>query len=237
MQYTLESERTIVVECVSFCGGPYRLEGELAYPETVRPVGAAVVAGPHPLLGGNRQNNVVRGVGDGLATRGLATLRFDYRGVGGSEGPAVDVAEHMATFWTTGHVPDEMTLAEDVQAALAQVRQAAGQDLPVALIGYSFGCALLPQVALDGVERPVMVLVAPTLGKHDYDSYNSVSCPLLVIASEDDFAADVERLEKWVQRLPGSARLIRQRLDNHFFRGHEAWLAETIGDFLAGQWR
>jgi hypothetical protein len=41
-----------------------------------------VLAGPHPLLGGTLHNNVVRGLGDGPARGGLATLRFNYRGVG-----------------------------------------------------------------------------------------------------------------------------------------------------------
>jgi alpha/beta superfamily hydrolase len=237
MQSTLETGQVIVVERVAIDGGPYRLEGELAYPETAPPVGAAVIAGPHPLLGGNRQNNVVRGVGDGLAARGLATLRFDYRGVGGSDGPAVDVAEHMARFWATGHVPDEMALAEDVRCAVGHLRRAAGPHLPLALVGYSFGCALLPFAPLDGTNRPVLVLVAPTVGKHDYDSYKSVSSPVLVLASEDDFAADAARLERWVDGLTAPARLIVRLLDNHFFRGHEPWLAETIADFLADQWR
>jgi alpha/beta superfamily hydrolase len=237
MQHTLDPKVSIVVERVSFVAGPYRLDGELAYPDTDPPIGTAIVAGPHPLLGGNRQNNVVRGLGDGLAARGLATLRFDYRGVGGSEGPAVDVAEHMAQFWATGHVPDEMALAEDVRGAVAFLRRAAGAELPLALVGYSFGCALLPDVPLDGIARPVMVLVAPTLGKHDYEAYNSVSCPVLAIASEDDFAAEAGKVRGWVDSLTSPARLILRRLDNHFFRGHEAWLAETVADFLAEQWR
>jgi alpha/beta superfamily hydrolase len=237
MQSTLEPGQAIVVERVSITGGPYRLEGELAYPETAPPVGVAVIAGPHPLLGGNRQNNVVRGVGDGLAARGLATLRFDYRGVGGSEGPTIDVAEHMAQFWATGHVPDEMALTDDVRCAVGHLRRAAGPELPLALVGYSFGCALLPHAPLDATARPALVLIAPTLGKHDYDSYKSVCCPVLAIASEDDFSADAGRLERWVDGLAAPARLILRRLDNHFFRGHEAWLAETIADFLAEQWR
>ena len=72
----------LVVESVRFSAGRYRLEGELAYPEAALPRGALVLAGPHPLLGGNMHNNVVRGLGDGLAQHGLATLRFNYRGVG-----------------------------------------------------------------------------------------------------------------------------------------------------------
>ena len=107
----------LVVEQVRFPSGPYRLEGELAYPDDDAPVGAAVVAGPHPLLGGDMHNNVVVGLSEGLAGRGLAVLRFNYRGVGGSEGPAVDVAAHLARFWATSHVADEGDFRFDLAAA------------------------------------------------------------------------------------------------------------------------
>src|SRR5690349_2781214 len=74
----------IVVETVQFTAGPYKLEGELAYSippfdlsadgdEGGRMRGGVVLAGSHPLLGGNMHNNVVRGLGDGLAEHGWAT--------------------------------------------------------------------------------------------------------------------------------------------------------------------
>jgi alpha/beta superfamily hydrolase len=191
--------RPTVAEGLHFASGPYRLHGELAYPEAGRPAGAAVLASPHPLLGGNMHNNVVRALAAGLAGRGLLTLRFDYRGVGLSEGPAVDVAAHLARFWQTSHAPDEMALADDVQAAVAALR-AATPDVPAALVGYSFGCALLPHVRVGGPPCP-RVLIAPTVGKHDYSSYKAVNGPLLVIASEDDFATDSGRLRAWFDGL------------------------------------
>jgi alpha/beta superfamily hydrolase len=223
-------DEPIAVEGVCFEAGPYRLQGELAYPEAEIPRGAVVLAGPHPLLGGTMDNNVVRCLAGGLARRGWATLRFDYRGAGRSEGPPIDVARHMALFWETSHVPDEMNLRHDVQAATAFVRQATAGDLPLVLLGYSFGCALLPHVE----ERAVCarVLVAPTVGKHDYTPFEAIPGPLLVVASEDDFAADATELRHWFDRLPGPGELILDHFDNHFFRGHEEWLAETVVRFL-----
>ena len=232
MPHAPDTERPIVVEDVRFASGPHRLHGALAYPETGQPGGAVVLAGPHPLLGGNMHNNVVRGLGDGLAARGLLTLRFDYRGVGLSEGPAVDVTAHLARFWETSHVPDEMALAEDVQAAVHWVRGLTGPSLPLALIGYSFGCALLPHVRVAG-ESAGLVLVAPTVGKHAYDAYAAVQGPLLLIASEDDFATGPEQLQCWFDGLTAPRRLILKRFDNHFFRGHEGWLAETLFAFIS----
>jgi alpha/beta superfamily hydrolase len=230
-----ESEAPIVEE-IYFSSNAFRLHGELAYPECDRVIGAAVIAGPHPLLGGNMQNNVVRGIGDELARRQIATLRFNYRGVGRSEGPRMDMFGNLAEFWKTSHVPDEIDLWQDVQGAINCIRQAAGPQLPLALIGYSFGCALLPRLKPD-LNLPPLILLAPTIAKHDYDSYLAVKNPKLVIASEDDFASDADRLLTWFDALTPPKRLIQKRFDNHFFRGHEAWLAATVFDFLRDQWR
>ena len=235
MQPVIEYELPIVEE-IFFSSKGFRLHGELVYPEIDRVIGAAVIAGPHPLLGGNMHNNVVRGIGDELARRQVVTLRFNYRGVGRSEGPRMDVIGNVAEFWKTSHVHDEMDLSQDVQGAIDCARQAVGPVLPLALIGYSFGCALLPRVQLD-VGSPALILLAPTIAKHDYDSYVAVKNAKLVIASEDDFASDAARLQSWFEALTPPKRLIQKRFDNHFFRGHEAWLAETVFDFLQEQWR
>lgn len=236
MPFPCEPTSPTVAEDVLISGGPYSLQGRLAYLEVGEVRGVAVIAGPHPLLGGDLDNNVVRGVADGLAERGLATLRFNYRGVGRSEGPPRDVTRHLAQFWQTSHVADEMDLGRDVEAAVAWARRTVGPDVPLALIGYSFGCALLAHLRPDapGLLR---ILIAPTVGKHDYDAFLSMQDPLLVIGSEDDFATDADRLRVWFDRLRAPAQLILRHLDNHFFRGHERWLAETLWDFLDSQWR
>jgi alpha/beta superfamily hydrolase len=224
-----------VTEDVQFRAGAYQLHGELSYPEMKRARGAVVIAGPHPLLGGNMRNNVVRRLGDGLASAGLGTLRFDYQGVGRSEGPPVDVARHQAEFLKTTHAPGEQDFWHDLQAAVGFVRQTM-PDAPVALVGYSFGCVLLPKV--EPVEDlAALALIAPTIGKHDYAAFGSVQAPLLVVASEDDFATDIEQLETWLGTLTMPHQLVRQLCDNHFFRGHEDWLVEVVCRFLDGYWR
>lgn len=224
--------RSIVVERIQFPAGQHLLEGELAYDEgACSPIGGAVLAGSHPLLGGNMHNNVVRGLGDGLAERGLATLRFNYRGVGRSQGCPVDVAQHMAEFWETSHVPGEMDLWRDVQGAADFLYPIVGPGKRLTLIGYSFGCALLPSLCLS--EPPAaLVLIAPPLDKHDYSEFTKAKCPLLVIASDNDFTCNPERLREWFATLPPQKELIQAPMDNHFFRGHEAWLADIVFAFL-----
>jgi alpha/beta superfamily hydrolase len=224
-----------VVECVYFPAGPYRLEGELVFDEEVaQPRGGVVLAGSHPMLGGTMHNNVVRGLGDGLAEHGWVSLRFNYRGVGRSQGPAVDVARHTAEFWETSHVPGEKDHEQDLSEAINFLRGVIGPSLPVVLIGYSFGCTLLTH-ALGPVAPAAYVLVAPPVNKHELLGFDSAPTPVLVIASEDDFAIDRDRLRSWFNRLCGPKKSIITRLDNHFFRGHEPWLVRTALEFLQEQ--
>jgi hypothetical protein len=234
---TLCAPEALVREAVSFQAGQYRLEGELAYPEAAAPAGAVVLAGPHPLLGGSMDNNVVRALAEGLARRGRATLRFNYRGVGGSEGPAVDPTERVARFWETSHVPDELNHQADLAGAVAFLRCVVGPEMPLALIGYSFGCSLLPAALPAAGVAAALVLVAPTVGTHDYCAYDGVANPKLVIAPEGDFAADAAALSRWFGGLPAPKEIVRPRLDGHFFRGHEHWLLATVGTFLNSEWR
>jgi alpha/beta superfamily hydrolase len=226
------ADDSVYVEAVRFRSDGWLLSGELAYPGGAAPVAAALVVGPHPLLGGTMTNNVVRGLGDGLARRGVLTLRFDYRGVGSSEGPAANVTERLSEFWQTSRVDDEADYRRDAAAAAAFLRGLAGSELPLARVGYSFGCSLLDMPG-PGADSP-LVLVAPTVGTHAYESFAAVTSPKLVIAPEGDFAADAGRLREWFDRLAPPKELIAPRSDGHFFRGHEEWLAETVARFLAG---
>jgi alpha/beta superfamily hydrolase len=218
-----------VVEVVEFASGDLTLEGRLAYPEGDTARGAVVIAGPHPLLGGDFKNNVVTALTSGLARRGFVTLAFNYRGVGRSDGRPADVSAHLTEFWATSHVDAEPGYGDDLVAATAYLRSVVGDGLRFGLVGYSFGCSLLPGAA--GSSDPA-ALIAPTVGTHDYDGFARCGGPKLVIAPDGDFAADAIGLREWFRRLPEPKRLLRGRWDDHFFRGHEAWLTDSVAGFL-----
>jgi alpha/beta superfamily hydrolase len=232
MQSLLDME---VVEEVWFLSGSLRLKGELAYPESISPIGAVVLAGPHPMLGGNLGNNVVRGLATGLAQRGVATLSFNYQGFGRSEGEVSNLASQIEEFWVSSHTSEELSYASNYLAAISAIHDMVGNHLPLALMGYSFGCTLLPKAECNS-DVP-LVLIAPTLGNHDYSAFRSIRNALLVVAPEGDFAADSTLVEQWFQSLTASKQLVRGEWDNHFFRGHEDRLAATVFDFLSVSWR
>src|SRR5262245_12950654 len=101
--------------------------------------GAVVLAHPHPLYGGDMENPVVVRAAEVCAGLGLATLRFNFRGVGHSTGlHGKGVVERV-----------------DIETALAHLRGAGTPNRRVALVGYSFGAAVAAQVA---AHQPVSAL-------------------------------------------------------------------------------
>jgi alpha/beta superfamily hydrolase len=143
------------------------LSAEAALPRS--PWAAAVVCHPHPLYGGNMHNNVVDALVRAMAGAGAAVVRFDFRGVGQSEG-------------THGGGQEERL---DVVAAIDAVAPLAG-DGPVLLAGYSFGALVALTVAdprLDG-----WLAVAPPLATAEPGTVlaGTDHRPKLVLAPEHD---------------------------------------------------
>ena len=113
---------------VSFIAKGMTFEGIIALPDGEGPFPGVVMCHPHPLNGGNMDNNVVVAVTFGLADAGIASLRFNFRGVGNSQG------EH-----SKGEKEYEETLvAMDFLGALPDVN-----DERIGLSGYSFSTRVI----------------------------------------------------------------------------------------------
>jgi alpha/beta superfamily hydrolase len=104
------------------------LDGDLALPAGTGP--GVVVAHPHPLYGGDRHNAVVDAVFRALAESGAAVLRFDFRGIGRSEGTH------------DGGASERLDVAAGVELLELYVG-----DQPIVLAGYSFGALVALDVA------------------------------------------------------------------------------------------
>jgi alpha/beta superfamily hydrolase len=229
------SHEAVIVEEVRFSAGPNDLRGELVYAEAGHPIAAAVLAGPHPLLGGSMHNNVLRVLGDGLASRGLVTLRFNYR-CASDNAPGAGLLQRMTEFWQRSRLAEEREFADDLGAAVAFLTNVVGPEPALALIGYSFGCTLLPR-ALPTDRDTALVLIAPTVGTHGLEDFFTLANPKLVIAPHGDFALDEKMFPEWFDRLSAPKELARPTIDGHFFRGCEETLVELVDAFLDRHWR
>jgi hypothetical protein len=199
---------------ITFPCGDLKLEGLLTLPEREAP-GAAVVCHPHPMYGGSMHNNVVEAVLEALWRRQLATLRFNFRGVGDSEGE-YDGGE--------GEL-------DDVREAVAFLAGKAGVK-SVLLAGYSFGASVSLRAGLTdpAVDRLVLVAlpVAGMTGPSD-----STSKPVLLVSGDRDSYSPLEPLRTLAGKLGSRARLEILAGADHFFGGYEARLSALIGAALA----
>lgn len=201
--------------------------GELLYGDCAS-TGAALVIPPHPYMGGRMELPLITAVAAALASRDIVTLRFDYGGVGKSEGPPVQIGPAMQQFWATGAAPEDPVFIDEARSALEWLSRAAACD--PALVGYSFGAYAATRLARSS--PPALVMVAPTVARHDYSDFSNERTPTLVIYGDGDFATSDEALKKWSDRLAGHTMLKRIASGDHFFRGAEGQVADLCAAFL-----
>ncbi len=123
-------------------GAAGAIEVAASIPDSPRAL--AVIAHPHPLYGGTMDNKVVTTLARAFAEAGAAAFRFNFRGVGATEG-----------------VHDEgRGETEDCLAVIAHAKRTAGEQLPLWLAGFSFGGAVAVRASAREDFRQ-LVLVAP----------------------------------------------------------------------------
>jgi len=199
-----------------------KLEGLLHERQGHTPEVAAIVCHPHPLHGGTLHNKVVHRVAASFHDPlGAAVLRFNFRGVGGSEGKF-------------DHGVGEL---EDARSALAFLRRRyPGTRLWVA--GFSFGAWVAARLAASepGIER--LVLIAPPVRSSSFEVLRAASVWKLIVQGTRDEVCPLADLEcewmTWAQ----PRRLILIEGATHFFDRQLGALAEalvqTLGDPIKG---
>jgi alpha/beta superfamily hydrolase len=161
--------------------------------------GVAVIAHPHPLQGGTMHNKVVTILERALLELGLATVRFNFRGVGQSEG-----------------VHDEgIGETDDLVAIASWLRQALPGDTQW-LAGFSFGSYVTLRAA-PRVHPAQLILVAPPVGRWDFSAIAAPACPWLIVQGEDDEIVDAKAVFAWAATLKPAPQLVRMPETGHFF--------------------
>jgi uncharacterized protein len=208
MQRSLSEE-----EVVTFCSGKLRLEGRIAAAEESR-FGAAICH-PHPQYGGDMENSVVATCASALRAEGVATLRFNFRGVGASEG-------------SYGGGSAEI---EDALAAVSLLRERAPRA-ELSLGGYSFGAmvALLAGHGHPDVDRLFAIALPATM--FDAEPILASGKPKLFLLGDRDSFCPFARLEQLVGRLAGPCSLVRLEDADHFLFGFEERVGAEVARFV-----
>lgn len=191
-----------------------RLECLLEASDAGEPVAAAVVCHPHPLHGGSMQNKVAHTLARSFLGSGFAVLRFNFRGVGRSEG-AFD---------------DGVGEVEDVLAAIAHMR-AQFVALHMWLAGFSFGAGMAIRAATK-TNVAGLVTIAPAASRFAGELPVQPTCPWLIVHGEDDELVPIDETIDWLNLLEPGPELQMFPATTHFFHGRLVELRETVRAFV-----
>jgi len=172
------------------------------------------VCHPHPLGGGTMHNKVVFRVAAGLVGAGLATLRFNFRGVGASTGLHGEIE---------GGV-------EDVRDTLAYLRSNFPDD-KITLAGFSFGSRVGMQVGMDDPDVVRLISVGTPVEKYrDYDFLTAVTKPILFIHGDRDEFSSVASLRSLTDRISHAEVVVFENC-GHFFDEHLSELRDVVREW------
>ncbi len=190
---------TEATEC--FITGPAgKLEVLVDYPEdmTVRPA-VVVLCHPHPQHGGTMRNKVVTIMERALRELGLPTVRFNFRGVGESEGEFDDGDGETA----------------DLMAVIDWVRSVRPDD-DLWLGGFSFGAFVTLKAAQDVPVRQ-LISIAPPVERYGFSDFVPPNCPWLVVQGDEDDVVSPEAVVTWSEGLDQKPSLVIMEGTGHFF--------------------
>jgi alpha/beta superfamily hydrolase len=192
---------------IAFSAGSFEIEGLLCKNSDDRGV---VITHPHPLYGGNMHNNVVGAIARTYQTQGYSTLRFNFRGVGSSQ----------------GSYSDGIGEQEDVRAAIAYLADLGLKQIDLA--GYSFGAWVNGNIscAEDGIAN--MVMVSPPVAFIDFGPLGALGCLKLIITGSRDDIAPAEMIRRSYRKWNAEAQFEVIDGADHFYGGYENRLEEVL---------
>ena len=176
---------------------------------------AVVLAHPHPLHGGTMHTKAVYHLAKGFTRIGCAVLRFNFRGVGTSEG-------------TFHEGPGEMA---DFRAGLDfMAKRHPHTELWAA--GFSFGAWVALTVGALDDQVTTLVGVAPPITTCDFSAVRDSMKPKFLIVGERDEVAPLRTVREFYAQIPEPKELVVIDMADHLFDGHVTELADTIEDLL-----
>lgn len=194
------------------CG---KIEAIYSVPKTT-PTGCGIVCHPDPTQEGTMYNKVVTAINWAMETMDWVTIRFNYRGVGKSEG-------------SFGEVIGETEDARAVQRWL----QTQHPDLPLHLAGFSFG-SFIASTLVTELPAQSLVTAAPVVSRGEYPALAPITCPWLAVVGEADELVSIAEIETFKKESQQNFELVSFPETSHFFHGQLIPLRETVKAFYQG---
>jgi len=201
-------------EKVVIAGPVGPLEAVCEVPDGYAGRDCAVVCHPHPLYGGTLQNKVVHSTARALQECGVATLRFNFRGVGASAGSFDD---------GRGETQDALAVCDYALARWPAAR--------LTLAGFSFGSFVAFQAA---ALRPAvrLYMIAPPVARFDFAAHPAPRVPWIVIQGDRDELVDAAQVLAWAHSARPPPTIVMVEGAEHFFHGRLNELKDAVQSHL-----
>ena len=204
---------------VTFKSEGLELEGIIGYPnQEGKATPGVVICHPHPLMGGNMENMVVVAVYSALVQQGLIALRFNFRGVGNSEG----------TYSKGEKEPGDVKGAINVLKSLPAV-----DGRRIGLAGYSFGAGVVMGGISNYSDAKALALISPPSQRLKDSTISKYSRPKLFISGDEDALVPPAELEAYVRSLPQPVQFTLVQGADHYWGEHMQEVASQVAQFFA----
>lgn len=199
----------------TFSSGSLNLEGVIHLPQSSgEKLPGVVLCHPHPLYGGDMNNNVVVSVSRTLSERGIVAFRFNFRGVGLSE----------------GGFDDGNGEQDDLRAAITALAERAELDPQrLGIMGYSFGGMVALFVGKSPEQVKAIAGVSPVVTP---GMMEGISIPAYFTCGTNDHVVSTDLLSREAEKMtpPGQVEVVAGV--DHFWVGHEAEMAGKVAAFF-----
>jgi len=191
------------------------LEALLDVPDS-EPRGVCVFGHPHPLHGGTMHTKALYQAAKAMPRIGVASLRFNFRGVGRSGG-------------TFDAGPGER---DDFRAAIDFVADRF-PDLPIWAAGMSFGSWIAMTTGAADTRVSLLLGIAPPVDRYDFEELKTCTLPKFIIHGEEDELISIKEIRKFYSQIPEPKELVTIEHADHLFEGKTTLVGDAVEELLA----
>lgn len=191
-----------------------RLQAEMTVPEKLSSDYVAFLGHPHSLQGGSMTNKVVTTLARAFANLGIPSLRFNFRGVGDSEGQ-----------YDAGIGESEDMLA------LVKLWQKQHPNTRLVFAGFSFGSYVACRAANQS-KTALLISIAPPVHHYDYDEFSNLSDRWVIFQGESDEVVPLDLVLAFADKYHPPLPVIRFPDTGHFFHGKLLQLRDDVSSLI-----
>ncbi|KTD58517.1 alpha/beta superfamily transporter hydrolase [Legionella sainthelensi] len=194
-----------------------KLEAVLTVPDQKDSGFIAFLGHPHSLQGGTMNNKVVTTLARVFKDLGIPSLRFNFRGVGQSEG-SYDAGQ--------GESEDMLALARELQKEQPEKK--------LIFAGFSFGSYVTYRAAAQ-VHAHLLISIAPPIHHYNYHEFNPAPFPWVIVQGEEDEVVPPALVFDFASQLDPEVPVIRFANTSHFFHGKLIELKTKLSEYITAQ--